>query len=62
MAEIPFIRVRGAREHNLKNIDVDIPKNKLVVLTGISGSGKYLESYLSSRKGESETACLRLEI
>ncbi|MBQ7246496.1 MAG: excinuclease ABC subunit UvrA [Lachnospiraceae bacterium] len=34
------IRIRGANEHNLKNIDVDIPRNKLVVLTGISGSGK----------------------
>lgn len=34
------IRIRGARVHNLKNIDVDIPKNKLVVLTGVSGSGK----------------------
>ncbi|MDO8633423.1 MAG: excinuclease ABC subunit UvrA, partial [Candidatus Wildermuthbacteria bacterium] len=35
-----LIRIRGARVHNLKNIDVDIPKNKLVVITGISGSGK----------------------
>ncbi len=35
-----FIRIRGAREHNLKNIDVDIPRNKLVVITGLSGSGK----------------------
>ena len=35
-----FIRIRGAREHNLKNIDIDIPRDKLVVLTGISGSGK----------------------
>ena len=35
-----FIVVRGAREHNLKNIDVTIPKNKLVVITGLSGSGK----------------------
>lgn len=35
-----YIKVRGAREHNLKNIDIDIPKNKLVVITGLSGSGK----------------------
>lgn len=34
------IRVRGARQHNLKNIDVDIPRDKLVVITGLSGSGK----------------------
>ncbi|MDP3784754.1 MAG: excinuclease ABC subunit UvrA [bacterium] len=35
-----YIRIRGARVHNLKNISVDIPKNKLVVITGLSGSGK----------------------
>ena len=35
-----MIRIRGARQHNLKNIDVDIPRDKLVVLTGLSGSGK----------------------
>jgi len=35
-----LIKVRGAREHNLKNINLDIPKNSLVVLTGVSGSGK----------------------
>ena len=35
-----MIKVRGARENNLKNIDLDLPKNKLVVLTGVSGSGK----------------------
>jgi excinuclease ABC subunit A len=41
MAEqLNFIRVRGAREHNLKNVNVDIPRGELVVLTGLSGSGK----------------------
>ncbi len=40
MAELKNIEVRGAREHNLKNIDVDIPRDKLVVITGLSGSGK----------------------
>ena len=35
-----FIKIRGAAEHNLKNIDVDIPRGKFVVLTGLSGSGK----------------------
>lgn len=35
-----FIKVRGAKEHNLKNINVNIPRNKLVVITGLSGSGK----------------------
>jgi excinuclease ABC subunit A len=35
-----FIRVRGAREHNLKDVDIDIPRGQLVVLTGLSGSGK----------------------
>ena len=40
MAELKNIEVRGAREHNLKSVDVDIPRNELVVITGLSGSGK----------------------
>ncbi|MFQ6043806.1 MAG: excinuclease ABC subunit UvrA, partial [Candidatus Poribacteria bacterium] len=39
-SEIRFIRIRGAKEHNLKNIDVDIPHRQMTVFTGISGSGK----------------------
>ena len=35
-----FLRVRSANEHNLKNVDINIPKNKLIVMTGVSGSGK----------------------
>ena len=35
-----ILQIKGAREHNLKNIDLDIPRNKFVVLTGLSGSGK----------------------
>lgn len=35
-----FIRIRGARTHNLKNIDLDLPAKRLIVVTGLSGSGK----------------------
>ena len=34
------IRIRGARTHNLKNINLDLPRNRLIVITGLSGSGK----------------------
>ena len=40
MSEIKYITVHGAREHNLKNINVTIPRNKFIVFTGLSGSGK----------------------
>ena len=40
MTKESFIEIKGAREHNLKNIDINIPKNKLTVITGLSGSGK----------------------
>ena len=40
MSEEKYIRVKGARVNNLKNVEVDIPRNKLVVITGLSGSGK----------------------
>ena len=40
MSSLTHIRVRGARTHNLKNIDVDLPRDKLIVITGLSGSGK----------------------
>ena len=40
MSERKYIKIRGAKEHNLKGVDIDIPRNEFVVLTGLSGSGK----------------------
>ena len=37
---LDYIRIRGARTHNLKNIDIELPRDKLIVITGLSGSGK----------------------
>ena len=39
-ATIPELRIRGAREHNLKNVSLDLPRDSLIVFTGLSGSGK----------------------
>ncbi|MGE4608298.1 MAG: hypothetical protein AAEJ52_16275, partial [Myxococcota bacterium] len=39
-SSLTHILIRGAREHNLRNFDIDIPRDKLVVITGLSGSGK----------------------
>lgn len=41
MSESNYISIKGAKVNNLKNIDVDIPRNKLVVITGLSGSGNH---------------------
>ena len=40
MAQTDSIRIRGARQHNLKNVDLELPRNQLIVFTGVSGSGK----------------------
>ena len=40
MSKNSYIRIRGAREHNLKNINLEIPRDQLIVITGVSGSGK----------------------
>ena len=40
MGDIKYITIKGAKEHNLKNIDVKIPRDKFVVVTGLSGSGR----------------------
>ena len=64
------IVIRGARAHNLKNIDVTIPKNKLVVITGLSGSGKsslafdtlYAEGQLKGYRRRSRLIKKRLPI
>ena len=40
MSKEEYIKIRGAKAHNLKNVDVDIPRGKFTVITGLSGSGK----------------------
>ena len=50
---IDKIIIKGAREHNLKNIDIELPRDKLIVMTGLSGSGK---SSLSSLQAERQNS------
>ena len=45
MSEKQYIKVVGAREHNLKNVSVDIPRGKITVVTGVSGSGQKLSGF-----------------
>ena len=51
MSNAETIRIRGARMHNLKNVDLDIPRDKLVVVTGVSGSGKSALIFGKQKKG-----------
>jgi len=51
------IRIRGARTHNLKNLNVDLPRNRLIVITGLSGSGKSSLAFdRSTRRGSAATS------
>ena len=59
-----YIRIRGAREHNLKNINIDIPRNEFVVLTGLSGSGKSSLALIRFMRRDREdiwSHCLRMQ-
>ena len=63
-----YIKIRGANEHNLKAIDIDIPRDEFVVLTGLSGSGKSSlafdtrRQYPSTRNRPTVTHVLRSEL
>jgi len=62
--EKDYIVVKGAREHNLKNIDVKIPRDKFVVITGLSGSGKSslaFDTIYAEDKGATLSHCPRMQ-
>ena len=59
------ITIKGAKTHNLKNIDVTIPRDKLVVLTGLSGSGKSslaFERFMPKGRGDMSNRCLLMPV
>ena len=56
-----YIKIRGANEHNLKNISVDIPRDELVVLTGLSGSGKSSLAFAQRVRDAIWSLCLPMQ-
>ena len=54
------IEIRGARTHNLQNIDVDLPRDKLIVITGLSGSGKSSLAFEMDRENVAEGAFAKM--
>ena len=57
MSEHKYITIKGAREHNLKNIDIQIPRDQFVVLTGLSGSGKSSLAFDTKDSGNIWSLC-----
>ncbi|HBQ97986.1 MULTISPECIES: hypothetical protein [unclassified Roseofilum] len=63
MTEDNTIRIRGARQHNLKNIDLELPRDRLIVFTGVSGSGKSSLAFdIIFAEGQLRTASMILKL